>query len=216
MLEWIYLIATIAGGTVLVCQFALALIGLGHDGVDMGHHAGGDFHADTHVGGTHSDHAGSAHSDQEHADSSDMFAIISFRTIVAAATFFGITGWATLKADFPPTTTLVLATLTGALAMYGMYRLLRLIAALSSAGNERIGNALGLVATVYVPIPATGNRTGKVQLSMQNRIVEYQAVTQDERPLKTGERVEIVGIVSDDTVVVRRVAPAEEKTPTAV
>ena len=35
---------------------------------------------------------------------------------------------------------------------------------------------------------------------MQNRIVEYQAVTDDAEPLKTGETVEVVGIADSDTV----------------
>ena len=99
--------------------------------------------------------------------------------------------------------------------MYGMYWLLGLIAALGSAGNERIGNAVGLAATVYVPIPATGKGVGKVQLSMQNRIVEYQAVTEDSEPLKTGEKVQVVAIKNDDTVQVRRMSEAIQPEPAA-
>ena len=33
---------------------------------------------------------------------------------------------------------------------------------------------------------------------MQNRIVEYQAVTDDDEPLKTGETVEVVGVAGSD------------------
>src|SRR5262249_31768036 len=104
----------------------------------------------------------------------------------------------------------------GLIAMYSMYGLLRFIAGLGSAGNERISNALGLTATVYIPIPATGKGAGKVQLSMQNRIVEYQAVTSESESLKTGESVEVVGIKGDDMVEVRRIAKAVEKEPAAV
>jgi hypothetical protein len=49
-----------------------------------------------------------------------------------------------------------------------------------------------------------------VQLSMQNRIVEYQAVTEDDEPLKTGQSVQVVGIVGSDVVKVRRAAQAVE------
>jgi hypothetical protein len=215
MLSILYLVAAVVGGTILVCQFLLALFGLGHDGGDISHSLGGDFHGDAHIGGDfHGDHAGDGHADShEHSDSTHLFAVISFRMLVAASTFFGVTGLATLNAGFPATTTLVLAIIAGALAMYGMYRLMRLIAGFTSSGNERIANAVGLRATVYVPIPAMGKGAGKVQLSMQNRIVEYQAVTDDAEPLKTGEVVEVVGIRSDDTVDVRRVAQAVEKEP---
>jgi hypothetical protein len=212
VLTTIYLVAAVIGGTILVCQFVLSLIGLGHGGADIGHDVGGDFHGDAHVGGLEGHHAGA----DSHPDSTHMFAVVSFRTVVAALAFFGVTGLATTSGGLPATTTLVLAMLAGAGAMYGMYGLLRLIANLGSAGNEQIGNAIGLIATVYVPIPAAGKGAGKVQLSMQSRIVEYQAMTQGSEKLKTGEKVEVVGIANSDTVEVRRAAPVGEIQPAAI
>ena len=132
--------------------------------------------------------------------------MLSFRTLVAAAAFFGVTGKAALSAGYAQSTSLILAILVGLSAMYGMYWLLRLIGSLTSAGNERISNAIGRPATVYIPIPAAGKGAGKVQLSMQNRIVEYQAVTDDAEPLKTGEAVEVVDVAGSDIVRVRRAA----------
>jgi hypothetical protein len=217
-LSSLFLVAAVVGGTILVCQFALALFGLGHGGTDFGHHLGGGFHADTHVGvGDHS-HAGDSHHDAaQHSNSSGrLFAMVSFRTVVAALAFFGVTGLATLDSGLPATTSVVLALIAGACAMYGMYRLLRLMAGMDSSGNEQIGNSLGLPATVYVSIPATGKGLGKVLLSMQNRIVEYQAVTDDSEPLKTGEKVEIVAIKNDDTVQVRRIVQRVEGEPAVV
>jgi hypothetical protein len=63
---------------------------------------------------------------------------------------------------------------------------------------------------VYIPIPASRKGAGKVQLSMQNRIVEYQAVTEEDEPLKTGQAVQVVGIVASDIVKVRRAAQTVE------
>jgi hypothetical protein len=48
---------------------------------------------------------------------------------------------------------------------------------------------------------------------MQNRIVEYQAVTDDLEPLKTGDKVEVIAIKNDDTVQVRRIAQLVESEP---
>jgi hypothetical protein len=214
ILSTLYLVAAVVGCTILVCQFVLALIGLGHDGVDLSHDVGGDISGDGHGGLFDSHHGGAAHAGaDQHADSTHLFGVVSFRTLVAAAAFFGVTGLSTLNAGFPETTTIVLAIAAGGFAMYGMYWLLRLIAGLSSSGNERIGNAVGLAATVYVPIPATGKGAGKVQLSMQNRIVEYQAVTDEGEPLKTGETVRVVGIHNSDTLQVRRVLQPASKEP---
>jgi membrane protein implicated in regulation of membrane protease activity len=215
MLNTIFLIAAVIGGTVLVCQFALTLLGLGHDGFDVGHHGdfgggahmGGDFHGDAHVGDSMYGHVDG---DVQHPDSSWLFGILSFRTLVAAAAFFGVAGKAALSAGYAQSTSLILAILVGFSAMYGMYWLLRLISSLNSAGNERITNAIGRPATVYIPIPAAGKGAGKVQLSMQNRIVEYQAVTDDAEPLRTGESVEVVDVAGSDIVRVRRAAQTVE------
>jgi hypothetical protein len=39
---------------------------------------------------------------------------------------------------------------------------------------------------------------------MQNRIVEFQAVTDEEEPLKTGQAVDVLGVAGSDIVHVRR------------
>jgi hypothetical protein len=214
MLSTIYLIAAVVGGTVLVCQFVLTLMGLGDDGVDMGD---ASFDGDLPEGAMHGgavDHhttlSEAADGEFQHPDSSWLFGILSFRTLVAAAAFFGAAGSAALGAGFSQPMSLIVAVAVGLGAMYGMYGLMRLISSLKSSGNERIRNALGRPATVYIPIPASRKGAGKVQLSMQNRIVEYQAVTEDDEPLKTGQSVQVVGIVGSDVVKVRRAAQAVE------
>jgi membrane protein implicated in regulation of membrane protease activity len=219
MLDNIFLIAAVIGGTILVCQFALTLLGLGHDGAGVGHDMGGfhggGFHGDAHIGGgghagAGADHHGSSHTqenaDNQHPNSSWLFGVLTFRTLVAAAAFFGVSGKAALSAGYAQSTSLILAILIGLSAMYGMYWLMRLISGLASSGNERIGNAVGRQATVYIPIPPARKGAGKVQLSMQNRIVEYQAVTDENETLKTGESVEVVGVAGGDIVQVRRSA----------
>jgi membrane protein implicated in regulation of membrane protease activity len=126
--------------------------------------------------------------------------------MVAAIAFFGVSGEAALSAGYATSTAFILAMIAGAFAMYGMYRLMRLLSSLDSSGNERIGNAVGRRATVYLRIPATRSGAGKVQLSMQNRIVEYQAFTDESETLQSGESVEVVDVAGGDTVYVRRIA----------
>jgi hypothetical protein len=205
----------------------LTLLGMGDHASDIAGdgHLGGDFHGDAHVGGDfHGDgalgdsmHGGvpgdhptsittASDSYYQHPDSSWLFGVISFRTLVAAAAFFGVTGKACLSAGYAQSTSVILATIVGVFAMYGMYWLMRLIAGLGSSGNEQIGNAIGRRATVYVPIPPARRGAGKVQLSMQNRIVEYQAVTDEEEPLKTGQTVEVLSVAGSDVVQVARPA----------
>lgn len=211
MLDTIYLIAAIVGGTVMVCQFLLTLMGMGDDGSTFADGAGdvgdigdvGDMPGDHHTPLTHA-----ADAEYQHPDGSWLFGVLSFRTLVAAGAFFGIAGKAALSAGYPQSVSLVLAVLVGLAAMYGMYYFMRAISGFTSSGNEQISLAAGRAGTVYVPVPAAGSGKGKIQLTLQNRIVEYQAVTADDTPLATGESVEVVRVAGSDTVEVRRLREA--------
>ena len=75
-METVYLVCAVVGGTVLVCQFVMTLLGLGGD-----HDAGGD-HDVAHDAGHHE--AGHDH------DSSWLVGVLTFRTLVAALAFFGV------------------------------------------------------------------------------------------------------------------------------
>ncbi len=212
MLHLIFLIAAVIGGTVMVCQFALTLMGMSGD-TDV---SDGDFSGDvtqsgefTSVGDLGVDHqtplghAGDA--DYQHPDSTWLFGVLSFRTLIAAAAFFGIAGETALSAGYTEGIAFAIACLTGIAAMYGMYWLMQGLSRLTSSGNERIGLAVGKQATVYVPIPAEERGLGKIQLTLQNRTIEYQAASLETAPLRTGETVEVVGIKNSDTVTVRRI-----------
>ena len=60
--------------------------------------------------------------------------------------------------------------------------------------TQRIQQAVGREGTVYVPIPPGKAQAGKVQLSLNNRLVEYEAVTGGPARLATGTKVRVVGI----------------------
>ncbi len=220
MLNTIFLVAAVVGGTVMVCQFVLTLMGLGDDMTDGGGDLGGDAGFDGaldggdlpgDVAGDHSTSlATAADGELHHPDSSWLFGVLSFRTLVGAAAFFGLAGIAAKGANFNDGQSLLVAVAAGLAAMYGMYWLLLAISRFSSSGNQRITSALGRRGTVYIPIPADGQGAGKVQLSMQNRIVELQAVTDGPERLKTGETVEVVAVAGSDLVRVRRVVETVE------
>jgi hypothetical protein len=130
--------------------------------------------------------------------------VLSLRTLSAALTFFGLTGKMMRGYGYSTISSLMWATLAGMAALYLVYWLFQQIFKLQHAGNENVRNAIGLPATVYVPVPAKRSGAGKVTFRLQNRLVEYQAITEDEAKLPTGQDVVIVGIVSSDTVRVAR------------
>ena len=79
-----------------------------------------------------------------------------------------------------------LGQLAGAAALYIVYWLLKQVYRLQHAGNEDVRKAIGLPATVYVPIAGKRARAGKVTFRLQNRLVEYPAITDDDERLRHG------------------------------
>jgi hypothetical protein len=206
MLHVIFMIAAIIGGTVMVCQFVLTVIGLSGDSGDA---FDGDLPGDGDVSGDFANYDGADHhtswthaadGDVSHPDSTWLFGVLSFRTLIAGAAFFGIAGEAALSAGYPRGVATAIAVLVGFAAMYGM----KLISQLTSSGNERIGASVGKQAVVYVPIPANEKGLGKIHMTLQNRTVELQAASIEGEPLRTGEAVEVVEVRNSDTVTVRR------------
>jgi hypothetical protein len=199
----LYLICAVLGSTVLVGQFLLGLLGFGH------HHDMGGFEG--HEIGGHGGHAQDVH-DADHDAHVTIFArLLTFRSIVAAVAFFGLGGRAADAAGLNPALTLVVAVATGGGALFLVAWLMRLLVRLQSDGSVRIGRAVGRGGTVYLPIPGHKAGVGKVLLNVQNRTMEYQAVT-DQDALPTGAKVVVVAVLGSDTVEVISAPPAEKGT----
>jgi hypothetical protein len=189
-----YIICAAAGGTVLACQFVLTLFALGD------HHDGGGDHDLSHD--VHDfDHS---HGVGHGMSGSWFVGILTLRTIVAALTFFGLAGWFATAKKWDEPVPLGVAFAAGCGALFAVAWIMRSLHRLQAEGNIRMERALGKVGTVYLKIPGNRAGAGKVLLNLQNRTVEYQAITSSAE-LPTGARVVIVGIVSSDTV---EVAPA--------
>jgi hypothetical protein len=216
MLDNIFSITALIGGTVLGFQFVMLLLGVGGDdgpdgtGHDFsgghGHDVAGGHHdvptsADAHVTGDHA-------ADQPGHGSNWFYEMISLRTLSAAFAFFGIAGKTATANGWSQPQAFAVAGVSGFAAMYMVYWLFKQVFKLQNAGNENVRNAIGLPATVYVPIPANRGGAGKVTFLLQNRTVEYQAVTEEDQRLTTGQKVIVVGIVNSDTVRVERVPAA--------
>jgi len=191
-MDYFYGVCAVIGGTVLLFQFVTALLGLSHDAADA---SGIDFE---HLPGeTHHGELGDGH---EHTHGSTwFFGIITYRTVVAAVAFFGMAGLAANSTELGPEASFVVALLAGAGAMYGVYHLMRLLVRLKADGTVRMDRAVGKIGTVYLRIPAGRSGQGKVTLNLQNRTVEYRAVTgQDALP--TGATVVVTAIIGPETV----------------
>ncbi len=214
VLYYVFLVCFLIGGTLMVCQFVLGILGLGgqhefgggdHEigGAELhdlgGHEAGG------HDAGGHEAHDQS-HPAQHPGPANWLVGVITFRTVVAALTFFGLAGLAASQTTGNPWLVLAVALAIGAGAMFIVAWIMRSLARLNAEGTARIERALGKSGTVYLTVPGNKAGVGKVQLNLQNRTVECQAVTAHPT-LPNGTKVVVTAVIGRDTV---EVAPAPE------
>lgn len=83
--------------------------------------------------------------------------------------------------------------------------LFKWISGMQQSGNIDIRrSAEGCAGKVYLPIPANRQGKGKVQISINNSVREYEAVTDSDEMLKTGTDITVIEAVSDDTVLVEK------------
>jgi hypothetical protein len=217
----VFVVCAAVGGTLLAWQLLMMLLGLGGDhaggldGVDAGGCDVSGFHGDGldpgalhgdafgHDAGAevHADSAASPH-DAGHHGPSWLAGVLSFRTVVAAVTFFGLSGLTAQAAGATPLDVILVALAGGAAAMYAVCWIMRGLYQLRAEGNVRLERAVGRPARVYLRIPARNAGLGKVQINLQNRTMEYLASTDGEE-IPTGAAVTVVGIVSPTTVTVQ-------------
>ena len=71
-------------------------------------------------------------------------------------------------------------------------------------GTIRIHQAIGQIGKVYLTVPPKGNGMGKVNLTLNERHVELDAITESNEPIKTDELVRIMGCY-ENTIIVERI-----------
>ena len=189
----VYLVCAVAGSAILICQLVLMLVGVGGDH-DVGGHdvVGHDF------GGHDAVHTDASAHGAPH-DASWFFKLLSFRAMVAALAFFGFGGWAADAGGLSAYSAFVSAVAAGAIATVVVAWLMRLLVGLQSEGTVRIERAVGMAGAVYLSIPARREGAGKVTVRLQNRTMEYQAMTPGEA-LTTGTPVVVTDVIGPGTV----------------
>jgi len=198
-MQYVFISCAVIGGTILICQFVLTLIGLGGDSFDLV-----DDLPDGDLGDIGDLEAG------EHHGSTFMFGIISFKTLVAASTFFGLAGMVALTGGLELPMQLLIGVVCGGSAMVIVHWLMRTFFQLGQSGTLQISSTLGKTATVYIPIPGDNSGTGKVQIKVQDRLAEFAATTSAGDKLITGAKVVVVEVVDGSTLKVKPLnEPAE-------
>ena len=177
-MESVYFYCAAIGGGFLVLQTLLLFIGVGDADVD----------ADLSPEGDASDVA-SGHG---------ILLQLSFKTVVAFVTFFGLTGLACVGAEMSTGATLGISIAAGLAAFWLVAYLMSLLLSLQSTGTIDLSGAVGSSAKVYLRIPEKNSGFGKITVAVQGRTVTEKAVTRGEG-IPTGSEVIIDGMTSGDT-----------------
>jgi len=168
---------------VLVIQLVLTLVGLGDSGavddIDV------PDHGDAHPSG---------------------LKLLSTRTVVAFAAGFGWTGVVALRRDVGLPVTVLLAVVVGFVLMGLVFSFLRILHDLRESGTLNYRNAIGQVASVYLPIPAHQGGPGQVQVKIQGRLMVVQAFTKHGQKIASQSKVRVVDLLDPKTLLVEPLA----------
>ncbi len=188
----IYLTCAVVGGTIFCCQLLLSVFGFGGHDMDAGHDIGGghDVSHDIH------DHSG-------------FMSIFTFRAVVAALTFFGLVGLTASRNALGPLIAAGAAVVSGVVAMLTVAMLMRGLSRMTADGTVHIEQCIGKTGSVYLAVPGQKAGSGKVTMPVQDRTMEYIAITAGPE-IPTGAKIVVVDVVSADTL---EVAAAQNALP---
>ncbi len=140
----------------------------------------------------------------------DGLTLFSVRGIV---TMLAVTGWcavALVDSGLNDALAIVLSVLLGFLALVGTAYLMRAVYRLQASGNIDVGNAVGKVAQVYIPIAGESKKTGKVTMTLHEKYCEFDAITTARETLTTGSYVRVVAVDGAGVLVVEPLSRSEE------
>ena len=170
LLQQIFFCIALLFSVILLVQFILLLVGAGADGdVDI------DADVDTEV---------------SLGDGSGFF----FFSIKGLIAFFAIGGWTGFSLGataLSPVWIILIAIGVGVIAMILVNLLMRAISRLAQSGTMDINNAVGKVGEVYLTIPPSLSGKGKISVEIQGALTELDAMTENDKPIKTGTKVTV-------------------------
>ena len=212
LLKQFFLVVAIPSTLILIIQSIMTFAGMGGDqdadggdgGLAGGHDGSHDFGHDTGHGGDAAQTAGMHAGDAgQTAHGLDGFRFFTIRGIVAFLAVFGWTGSAVTGA-LHPAAVLAIASVAGLVAMglvaFAFWGILQL----QAKGNLDYRYSIGLQGEVYLPVPPERSGTGKVSITLQDRLVEADAITDETEKLPTGSRIRVVGLEGNNVLLVSK------------
>jgi hypothetical protein len=127
-------------------------------------------------------------------------------TLKGALIFLSIGGWLAMALAYTMTPWLasVIGVLGGSIVAFFIGLIFHYAMKLQSKENINYANAVNHTGTVYIPIPAQRKGKGKINMTIEEKFAEIDAVTDDNALIETGESVIVKGLEDNNTLIVER------------
>lgn len=130
------------------------------------------------------------------------YQFFTLKNLIAFFTMFGWAGLAAYKSGIHNFLVIVIALAAGALLVFTMYLLMRQSSRLRHSGTLDMKNAINKIGETYLRIPAKRSGMGKVQVQVQGRLMELEAMTDDGEDIATGRPIQVVNILNNHVLLV--------------
>ncbi len=169
IIQQIFLCIAIPSTLILLIQTVLVLFGLGDNDADA------DIDADTDL-------------------DSDGLALFSIRGIMSMLAVMGWSAVALLETSLYEAISIIISAVLGLATLFAIAYIMKLVSKLQASGNIDMGSAVNKVGEVYIPIPPNASGSGKINLTVQEKYCEFNAITTYSETLKTGAYVRVVAV----------------------
>lgn len=178
---------TLSASLIFVIQTVMTFLGLGdHDA---------DFDLDTSDGSF---------------DADPSMNLLTFRNLVNFCLGFGWTAVLMHKKIQSNALLIIVSVIVGILLVTVVMWIFKWLSGMQQTGNIDVHkSAVGCEGKVYLTIPGERKGEGKVQITINNAVREYDAVT-DGETIPTGKAIKVTEVINDYTLLV------EELTPTII
>ena len=181
--EQVYWAVAIPSSLIFLTMLILTFVGS-----DLDDHQDFDISHDTDHGG---DHEGGFH-------------VFTIKNIVAFFAVFAWTGIVSIDAGMGMMITLFISLFAGTAMMLLLATIFYLMTKLTESGTLDMRNAISGTGDVYLSIPAAKSGLGKVQIQVQGALRTLDAMTDESEIIITGSLVEVVDVVNENILVVRK------------
>lgn len=131
--------------------------------------------------------------------------IFSIKPLTGFFLGFGWAGGIAMDAGLSLIVALAVALLAGSAIMGLVVAMIRTIYGMRSDGTVQVQKAVGAVGTVYVTVPARKAAGGQVTVNFSGRQETFAALSGAEQPIASGEKVRVVSLIDNRTVLVEAI-----------